>query len=84
MKLKKKIAVSETGFIFDPTTGDSFSLNPTAAEILNLLKDGKNEKEIKKVIIANYDVDESTFERSFLDFMAMLRLYNMIEEHEEN
>ncbi len=84
MKLKKKIAVSETGFIFDPTTGDSFSLNPTAAEILNLLKDGKNEKEIKKEIMAEYDVDESTFERSFLDFMAMLRLYNMIEEHEEN
>ncbi|MBI5540256.1 MAG: PqqD family protein [Bacteroidia bacterium] len=84
MKLKKKIAVSETGFIFDPTTGDSFSLNPTAAEILNLLKDGKNEKEIKKIIMTSYDVDESTFERSFLDFMAMLRLYNMIEEHEEN
>jgi PqqD family protein of HPr-rel-A system len=84
MKLKKKIAVSETGFIFDPTTGDSFSLNPSAAEILNLLKDGKNEKEIKKEIMAGYDVDESTFERSFLDFMAMLRLYNMIEENEEN
>jgi PqqD family protein of HPr-rel-A system len=84
MKLKKKIAVSETGFIFDPTTGDSFSLNPSAAEILNLLKEGKNEKEIKKEIMASYDVDESTFERSFLDFMAMLRLYNMIEDHEEN
>jgi cell division protein YceG involved in septum cleavage len=84
MKLKKKIAVSETGFIFDPTTGDSFSLNPTAAEILNLLKDGKNEKEIKKVIMEGYNVDESTFERSFLDFMAMLRLYNMIEEDEKN
>lgn len=84
MKLKKKIAVSETGFIFDPTTGDSFSLNPTAAEILNLLKDGKNEKEIKKAIMEGYNVDESTFERSFLDFMAMLRLYNMIEEDEKN
>ena len=84
MKLKKKIAVSETGFIFDPTTGDSFSLNPTATEILNLLKEGKNEKEIKKEITENYDVDETTFERSFLDFIAMLRLYNMIEEHEEN
>lgn len=83
MKLKKKIAVSETGFIFDPTSGDSFSLNPTAVEILTLLKEGKSEKEIKKSITENYNVDESTFERSYLDFIAMLRLYNMIEEHEE-
>ncbi|OFX37042.1 MAG: hypothetical protein A2X08_12035 [Bacteroidetes bacterium GWA2_32_17] len=83
MKLKKKIAVSETGFIFDPTTGDSFSLNPTAVEILTLFKEGKTEKEIKKVILENYNIDESTFERSYLDFMAMLRLYNMLEEHEE-
>jgi len=84
MKLKKKIAVSETGFIFDPTSGDSFSLNPVAAEILTLMKEGKSEEEIKKYFIKNYEVDESTFERSYFDFIAMLRLYNMIEENEKN
>ena len=84
MNLKKKIAVSETGFIFDPTTGDSFSLNPVAAEILTLLKDGKNEEEIKKYFLKEYDVDEPTFDRSYLDFIAMLRLYNMVEENEKD
>lgn len=84
MKLKKKIAVSETGFIFDPTSGDSFSLNPVAAEILTLMKEGKSEEEIKKHFINNYEVDEPTFERSYFDFIAMLRLYNMIEENEKN
>jgi len=83
MKLKKKIAVSETGFIFDPTTGDSYSLNPTAIDILTLLKEGKSEKEIKKNMIENYDVDETTFDRNYLDFIAMLRLYNMIDENEK-
>lgn len=84
MKLKKKIAVSETGFIFDPTSGDSFSLNPVAAEILTLMKEGKSEEEIKKYFTKNYDVDDSTFDRSYFDFIAMLRLYNMIEENEKD
>ena len=84
MNLKKKIAVSETGFIFDPTSGDSFSLNPVAAEILTLMKEGKSEDEIKKYFTKNYEVDEPTFERSYFDFIAMLRLYNMIEENEKN
>lgn len=84
MNLKKKIAVSETGFIFDPTTGDSFSLNPVAAEILTLLKDGKKEDEIKKHFLKEYDVDEPTFDRCYLDFVAMLRLYNMVEENEKD
>ena len=34
MKLKKNIATSESGFVFNPSTGDSFSLNTIGAEIL--------------------------------------------------
>jgi hypothetical protein len=84
MILKKKIAVSETGFIFDPTSGDSFSMNPTATEILSLIKEGKSEKEIKSYFIANYDVNESTFDRNYIDFVSMLRLHNLIDENEKN
>ena len=38
MNLRKNIATSESGFIFNPSTGDSFSANPLAAEILLHLK----------------------------------------------
>ena len=34
MRLKKNIAVSDSGFVFNPTTGDSYSLNPVGKEIL--------------------------------------------------
>jgi hypothetical protein len=40
MYLRKNIATSESGFIFNPATGDSFSANPVAAEILLQLKQG--------------------------------------------
>lgn len=84
MKIKKKLAISDSGFVFDPQTGESFSLNETGAEILNLLKEGKSESEIKQHFINNYDVDEIDFERALLDFTSMLKFYNIYEENEEN
>ena len=39
MKLKKNIAVSETGFLFDPNTGESYNLNNTGQLIIKLLAD---------------------------------------------
>jgi len=37
-----QLAVSETGFIFDPQTGQSFSVNPTGLIVLDLLKRGSS------------------------------------------
>jgi PqqD family protein of HPr-rel-A system len=34
------LAVSETGFVFDPRTGHSYSLNPTGLAVLGALRDG--------------------------------------------
>lgn len=82
MQLKQKLAVSDSGFIFDPTTGESFSMNEEAIIIFKLLKEGKSEEEIKTYFINEYDVDESTFDRSFLDFVSILRYYNLLENEE--
>ena len=39
MQLRKNIAISETGFVFNPTTGDSYSINEVGREILAYLKE---------------------------------------------
>jgi len=41
IKLKNNIAVSNSGFVFNPTTGDSFSVNPIGEFMIQLLKEGK-------------------------------------------
>lgn len=83
MQLKKNIAISETGFLFDPSTGDSFTLNPMGVEILKMIREGKNQEEITAQITSVYDVVESAFERYFYDFAAMLKHYQIIEENGE-
>jgi hypothetical protein len=79
MKLKKNIATSETGFIFNPSTGDSFSSNPIGSEILLMMKDNKSLPEIKKEILSRYDVESSQFEKDYDDLMAQLRDNNLLE-----
>lgn len=79
MHLKKNIATSESGFIFNPATGDSFSANPIAAEILLYLKEGNSIQEIKNKIIEKYDVEPSQLERDWDDFAAQLYAGNLLE-----
>jgi hypothetical protein len=82
MKIKKKLAISDSGFVFDPQTGESFSLNETGAEILNMMKEGKSDNDIRQHFLGIYDVDESAFDRAYLDFTSMLKFYQIYDENE--
>lgn len=80
MKLKRNIAISESGFVFNPTNGDTYSINPIGQEIVEMLKEGKDFQAIKAGIIAAYQTEPATFERDFEDFMQMLHSLKLMEE----
>ena len=82
MKVKRSIAISDSGFVFDASTGDSYTLNPVGAEILDLIRGGRQESDITRLIIDKYDVDQSTVERYLYDFLFTLRQFHIIEDHE--
>jgi len=78
MKVRKNIAISDSGFLFNPTTGDSYSVNPIGQEILQLLQDEKSEEEIMEHIAKNYMIDKDTVEKDLYDFLNMLQNYQLI------
>lgn len=80
MKIKKNIAVSESGFVFDPSTGESFSLNQVGLELVELLKQGEDFDTIKKEILEKYDVDEISFEKYYYDFINSLNQNQLLED----
>ncbi len=80
MRLKKNIAVSESGFVFDPTSGDSFSLNSIGLEIVGMLRHGKPDSEIIAGLLDKYDVDKGSLDKYYHDFIAMLQYYRLIDE----
>jgi len=79
MRIKENIAVSESGFVFDSNSGDSFNLNEVGQEILRLLKDEKTEEEIQIYITNEYDVEPDVFVDSYYDFIRMLSQFNLLE-----
>ncbi len=81
MKLKRHVAVSESGVLFNAATGDSFSVNPVAARIVELLKEGKSEDGIKTILFDEYDVDRERLDADFLDFISHLKQLNLLEKN---
>ncbi len=80
MKLKKNIAVSESGFIFNPGNGDSFSVNDIGAEIIRLLQENKQINEISAAISSKYEVEKNQMEKDMDDFISLLFSFNLLEK----
>ena len=80
MKVNQSIAISDNGFIFNPITGDTFTLNDSGFQILTMLKSGKSQDEIKDKLLSEYEVDELVLERYLQDFISDLKRNNLLLE----
>ncbi len=78
MKVSSNIAISDSGFLFNPATGESFKVNATGAKVLALLKDGLSEDEIIAKITSEYEVEERELSRDILDFKILLKQYHLV------
>lgn len=79
MRIRKNIAVSDEGFLFNTATGDSFSTNGIGSEIISLLKQDKSTSQIIEEISKNYDVDRLLLERDLDEFTGLLKDYSILE-----
>ncbi len=80
MVIKGNIALSDNGFVFNPSTGDSFTMNNTGKEVTMLIKEGKDINQITDLMFEKYDVDKMTLERYLVDFVNDLSANNLLEE----
>ena len=78
MQINKNIAISDSGFVFNPSTGDSFSTNQVGLEIIRLLKENKSKEELIKELVGIFSIDESTIEKDLGDFFMMLNSYQIL------
>jgi hypothetical protein len=82
MRIRRNIAISDSGFIFNPDTGESFSTNSMANELFQMLKEGQAFDQMCEEILGKYHVDRQTFEKDYLDFLSMLKQYNLSDDEE--
>lgn len=72
------LAISENGFIFKPSTGESFTTNELGLEIINLLKEDKAVDEIIQIITEEYEIDDLTAGRDLYEFLDFLKREKII------
>lgn len=79
-KRLEALEVSQSGFLFDPRTGHTYTLNETAQRFLELVKDGLSEAEIVSALTDEFEVDAPTVERDLYDFYCQLNSFALLKE----
>ncbi len=80
MDIKKNIAISDSGFVFNPNNGDSFTLNPIGLEIVRMIQEGLSDQDIASHIQENYSIDATTVEKDLYDFKKSIIRYKLGHE----
>lgn len=73
MNALKNLAISETGFIFDPGSGNTFVVNETGLLILKALQTEKSDDQIFKKIFYEYEIDNEQLMRDFSSFKIQMK-----------
>jgi len=73
-----RLAVNEEGFVFDPQTGESFTVNETGKTILKALIESKAEEGIALKLTEQFDVSHQEAQADVRDFIQHLRAYQLL------
>ena len=68
----RNLALSESGFLFDPATGHTYSLNATGAFLLRALIEGKPLEELATAVEGAFEIDQETASRDAEQFLLHL------------
>ena len=74
------LAISETGFLFLSSTGETFTVNELGKRILKSLQEGMTQETIVQVITEEFDVEPANAQRDFLDFVGLLKNLRLVAE----
>lgn len=69
----QRLALSRSGFIFDPVTGNSFTVNHTGLAILHLIQQTLDVEQITLKLQAEFRIDAFVAERDVIEFSGLLR-----------
>lgn len=68
-----RLALSDSGFVFDPVSGRSYSVNATGLALLRLLQKPTGLAEVVEALQERFEGDAATLERDVIEFASVLR-----------
>lgn len=77
----KDLAISESGFLFDPYSGTTFNLNNTGKFILQLIMEGKGIEEIEAALRDKFEVGAEDLQNDIYEFVNLLKENHLLSNH---
>lgn len=77
--IPESLAVSDSGFLFLASTGETFTLNAIGREMFKLLQAGDDLHAIQEKILLEYEIDRPTLERDLDDFITQLKSFKLVK-----
>jgi len=77
--LQENLAVSDSGFLFHASTGETFTVNETGKTIIKLLQQKKEKDEIFTQLVNEFDIEAGLLEKDYEDFINQLKNFSLIE-----
>jgi hypothetical protein len=74
------LALSDTGFAFDPYSGATFTLNATGVCVLTAMKEGLAPAAVEERLRTRFDACGVDVARDVSDFVALLRQHGIVGE----
>lgn len=72
MKAIHRLAVSESGFVFDPLSGQSFTVNAVGLDLIRLMQSSPDMEKLRIAVMENYLGDAHEIERDMEAFLDCL------------
>ncbi len=76
----RDLALSETGFVFDPYTGATFTTNATGHCVLLALREGLSRAEIAARMRERFAVEHEELENDVAEFVSVLRQHGVVPD----
>ncbi len=76
----ENLAINESGFIFDPITGITYTVNEVGRFILERLKDGASTDDIVRAIGEEFESEDKDVYRHTLEFVHNLTENGLIDK----
>lgn len=80
LRLKPTLRLTEGGYLFDGSNGETYTLNRTGQCILQSLLAGMEPGMVWSELVATFEVPEARARRDVRAFLAQLRLWRLLIE----
>lgn len=71
--LIKRLVVADSGFVFDPQLGKSYSINSVGLIIIKYIQEGANLDQIIAGVTKDFEVSQKDAERDILEFVNLFQ-----------